>query len=243
MLEIYEREKDWQQALDTAMGVDLKRNADIALRAAYYCCEIADERLAESDLLDARKFLKRALSLSKNCVRAHIALARIEMAQEHFKAAILHLKQVAEDSPENIAITLPLLFECTQLTNSFEQYRSYLSRLYHSTGQVAVMLALVDSYLQESDVDSAISMLHRELSKEPNLTVLHVLLEQQSGDMHEISPELIEVVKQVVDKVYREKNDFKCSQCGFSGNHLHWMCPSCKSWQTMSPAIEYIKQD
>jgi lipopolysaccharide biosynthesis regulator YciM len=28
---------------------------------------------------------------------------------------------------------------------------------------------------------------------------------------------------------------YRCVSCGFSGRQLHWLCPSCKQWETVRP--------
>ena len=241
LLDIFEREKDWQNALDVASGMDLKRNPDIALSAAYYCCEIAEEKANSGEVYEARKMLKKALRLSKNCVRAHLELAKMEMESEGYRAAISHLKQVAENSPENLSLALPLLLECTQLTNTFDQYRKYLNRLYDSTAQVAVMLALVDSWLIEGNKEEAFSFLENELAKTPSMKVLGELLERKENALQETSPEVLEVIKVVISKAQKESEQFICSHCGFTGKQMHWMCPSCKQWQAIRPTVEYLK--
>lgn len=243
LLDIYEREKDWQEALDVACEIDLKRHPDVALRAAYHSCEIAEDKSALGELRLARQHLKKALSLSKSCVKAHIELAKLDIDQDNFGAAITHLKQVAENSPENISLTLPLLLECTRATSSYIQHRDYLKRLYRSTGQVVVMLAIVDSLIAENKQSEALEMLEEGLSKAQSLEVLSELLDKKNSLEEGLSPGLLGVIKDVVHKAQLSKSLFHCVQCGFSGNQMYWMCPSCKSWQSVHPAVEYIKQD
>ena len=241
LLEIFEREKDWQNALAVAMNMDLKRNLDIALSAAYYCCELADESLQSGDMFNAGRQFKRALSLSKSCVRAHLELAKIEMANSNYRAAISHLKQIAENTPESLSLALPLLLECTIETDSFELYRKYLFKLYTATAQVSVMLAIVDSWLAEGKADLAYSFLEQELVRVPSLTVLRELLERKDDALQGLSPELLVAVKDIIAKAQQAGDQFQCGHCGFSGRQMHWMCPSCKKWQAIRPAVEYVK--
>lgn len=37
-----------------------------------------------------------------------------------------------------------------------------------------------------------------------------------------------------VKAVLHEKPIYRCEQCGYSGKHLYWLCPSCKAWSTMN---------
>ena len=31
---------------------------------------------------------------------------------------------------------------------------------------------------------------------------------------------------------------YRCSHCGFTGQEMHWLCPSCKSWSTIEKVIK-----
>lgn len=86
-------------------------------------------------------------------------------------------------------------------------------------------------------------MLENGLANAQSLQVLGVLLEKKNALSQELSSDLLGVIKEVVLKAEKLNNDYQCTQCGFSGNQMHWMCPSCKTWQAIHPAVEYIKQD
>lgn len=242
LLDIFEREKEWQNALDVALDMDLRKNPDVALRAAYYCCEIALEKKDANDLFEARRCYKKALGLARNCVRAHVELAELEIAQQNYKAAIASLKKVGDTDPQSITIALPLLLECTKQMGSFEQHRAYLNKMYRQTGQVPILLAIVDSLVSEGKVDEALEMLEVELAKEPNVSLLSALL-SQTGASEDLSSDTQEKIRRVIEGIQSEKNAYQCVQCGFSGKHMHWICPSCKGWQTIKPALEYVSQD
>ncbi len=238
LLEIYEQEKEWQNAIDTGLQMELRKHPELSLKVAYYCCELAQEQLSTNDVLAARQQLKKALSVNKYCIKAYMMLAELDMGQGDYRQAIVQLKRVAEYSPENISLILPLLLSCTQATDSYERYRDYLQLLLHETGQVNILLAIVESLRCEGRDAEALTYLKDRTVNAPSLTALYELLSHREPD-DELSLDVISVITRVIEKMSQERVAYQCGQCGFSGSSLHWQCPSCKTWQSVKPCVEY----
>jgi len=239
LLDIYEREKDWQDALEIACSMDKRRGSRFALRAAHYCCEMADLEIAQGDLLEGRRHLKKALSLSKSCVRAYLMSAELEFDQGDYRRAIHYLKQIAEMAPEYIPLVLPLMLKCTIETDSFEPHQQYLGELYHQTGQVSVLLAKADSMTAEGNADRARDLLEQEVLEHPSLSGMEALTRHSESSVSS-DEGVLNVALRLLARINQEKPAYQCVQCGFKGETLHWLCPSCKSWQTVKPVVEYL---
>jgi lipopolysaccharide biosynthesis regulator YciM len=240
LLDIHEAEKDWLTALNEASRVDLKKHKDIALRVAQYHCEIADKYIKEGLLRESVSEYKQALTIYKECYRAHLGLAKSAFNSGEYSVTIQHLKLLIGIAPEQITLALPLFLDVTIKTNSYHIHQQYLSKLLEDTGQVPILLAIVDSMKEEGDIKKAASFLFEYLQKHPSLTVLdrffkiNVLSGYSSQDIMLLTEKVLNVVQ------FNEQN-YKCATCGFSGSQLHWLCPSCKGWQEIKPVIEYEK--
>lgn len=241
LLDICEREKDWSGALVIAKEIDLRRHPEIKIRLSQYYCELAEEKLKSNQQREAINLFKQALGVNKLCVRALLGQAALAQQDERYGEAIRFLKQVAEIAPEDIILALPLLLECTVKTESFDQHQAYLKNLYEDTGQMPVMLAVVASMEAQGRKDEAFEFLLDQLSSLPSLRALNYLfsMEGMSDDIHpKLARQLIRIISRESDK----KEKYRCSQCGFNGGQQHWNCPSCKSWQTIKPVLEYEKK-
>ena len=115
LLEIYQDEKEWQQAIDTAQQLLPKKSllkssssvdASILELLAQYCCELAELSLRKNDYHSARAQLKQALSYNSACVRASLLAADIESRTAHYDRAIKILRRVREQDPVFVAETL-----------------------------------------------------------------------------------------------------------------------------------------
>jgi lipopolysaccharide biosynthesis regulator YciM len=238
LLDIHEVEKDWQTALSETNSIDLKKHKDIALRVAQYCCEIADEHVSKGLIREAIQFYRQALSTYKECYRAHYGLAIIAVRNKEYTDALQQMKLLIMLSPAHISLVLPLLLDVTKATNSFEQHQHYLQRILHETGQIPVMLALVESMLEEGNPDKAASFLFDHLNQSPSLSGLDKLFKIDTLTQYS-AEDILALVTRVLDEINLKHDGYKCISCGFTGSHLHWLCPSCKSWQSVKPVIEY----
>lgn len=240
LLDISEREKDWQSAIELAESVDMRRHPEVKVRLSQYYCELAEEMMLVNSYREARQLYKQALSKHKLCVRALLGEAEIEAAEANYGEAIRVLRQAAEISPEHIVLTLPKLLECTVQTHSYKKHQAYLELLYAETGQIPVLLALVSSMEAEGRGESALEYLVDKLGKLPSLEALNYLFAMDKMSL-DISPELGNQIVEIVRRESGKRAAFRCVSCGFSGSQMHWSCPSCKSWQSIKPVLEYEK--
>jgi lipopolysaccharide assembly protein B len=240
LLDISEREKDWRSAIELAEGIDMRRHPDVKIRLSQYYCQLAEEMTLVNSYREARQLYRQALSKHKLCVRALIGEAEIELSEAKYDEAIRALRQAAEISPEHIVLILPMLLECTIQTQSYEQHQAYLKMLYSETGQIPVLLALVSSMEAEGCGEAALEYLVNELGKLPSLEALNYLFAMDEMSL-DISPELGNQVVEIVRRESKKRPAFRCVNCGFSGSQMHWSCPSCKSWQSIKPVLEYEK--
>ena len=243
LLDIYEHERDWQNALDKGLAIELKKHPDIASRVAQYCCEIAEQNLRNNDRYQARQCLKRALSIHHNCVRAYLTLARMDLDHQEYRSTIFYLKKVAELMPAYTVLILPMLLDCTIATQSFDRHQAYLDELFKSTRQVPVMMAIFESLMAEGEKQRAYNFLEAQIIQTPSLSALEAMLKPQVDRPEGITSNVLGVITKVIEQVNKDQTKYQCSQCGFSGRQLHWMCPSCKSWQMIQPVVEYGKTE
>ncbi len=238
ILDIHESEKDWVSALKEASRVDLKKHRDLALRVSQYHCELGDGFVIEGLLRESINSYKQAISLYKACYRAYLGLAKHSLTNKDYNDAIQYLKNLISISPEQIILALPLLLEATVKTGTFQGHQQYLYKLLAETGQVPVMLAIVESMLAEGDTNKARVFLFDYLHARPNLTALSCFFKLDKFGQY-TADEIIVLIRDVLEVVHIDEQVFKCTSCGFTGTQLHWLCPSCKSWQTSKPVIEY----
>lgn len=239
LLEIYQDEKEWQRAIDTAQLLRPKKSLlkasppvdkGIAAALSHYCCELAEVVLRKNDYRGARKQLKQALVYDRCCVRASLLLADVEYQTGHYAKAIKVLRRVRGQDPVFLPETVDLLkASFQQLGNSdgfYEEMQENLE-IYPST---AIMLAVVEGLkVRRGDVVAG-DFIAGELKRRPSLRGLAKLVELQIDSSSGRARENLNMLQSLFDQLMQSKPQYQCQHCGFSGKHLHWLCPGCKQW-------------
>jgi lipopolysaccharide biosynthesis regulator YciM len=69
----------------------------------------------------------------------------------------------------------------------------------------------------------------------PTLHGLHLYINLHMTSLEGRVKEDLRILQNLVKKVLKNKPDYRCTRCGFSGKSLHWQCPGCKQWSTVKP--------
>lgn len=239
LLELLEHEKEWEQAIEIAKTIDVKQFETINLRVAHYYCEIAEADIREGGITDARRHLKRAMSASKLCTRAYLTQARLEMQYGRFNYAIKILKRMIDKVPDDTAIALPVLLECSEASDTLVAYQKYLMERYDQTGDGSVLLFLVEALVCLGEDSRAIGLLERAEDESPSLSVLELLIQKVGASDNSYQERILPLLLKALSNAKQGRSNYVCGSCGFSGKQLHWRCPSCKSWQTIKPKLDH----
>lgn len=235
LLEIYEHEKDWDIARDRALSLDLKRNRRVQIRVAHYCCEMAERSLRRKAHEEARALLKEALGYDKRCVRASLLLGRIHLLQGQHAEALTELKRIEQQDPAFLVEALEMIEEACTPDEDDGKYARILQRIWqlHPSSRVMTALALAKS--KPEDNRASIEFLLAQLDEHPTLGGVKTLLSLLLPFADTEPKRWIQIVRGVLDSLLEKNESYCCKNCGFSGKHLHWQCPSCKSWSTVEP--------
>lgn len=236
LVDIYQDEHEWQKAIgvvDELGGGWFTKLADpwLSMRAHFYC-ELAALSVAKGELLGARKYLKVARNQQKNLARSYLLLAEIEVLAGNYREATAIFESLAIVDSEYLYAGLPLL---VALAKS-EQQKASVIRILKSAWRVTGISAFLLEELQlEEDRSLAEqqTILIAAITTSPNLRLLDVYLRQVESDSEPIQ-RLHEPLQQFSERLSKLPH-YRCSQCGFTGRQIHWLCPSCKTWGMLRP--------
>src|SRR5688572_10977069 len=88
LLDIYQQEKSWENAISTAKKLAQASKKSMHLGIAHYYCELAETVFAKGQIEQANQYVKEALDSDQECVRASLLLARFEMHKNDYKSAL-----------------------------------------------------------------------------------------------------------------------------------------------------------
>lgn len=240
LVDLLEREKAWQQALDVIQPL-LKQHPKMRRPAAHWLCELALEEINDASRALAKKHLKKALQLDEKCVRATLLLAELEMDNGHYSRAVERLNNIPDQEIAHIPTMLPALKHAYLRNDDEAGYETHLYRLLEKAPYTSVIIALGQLVHQRDGVEHAIELIGEHLRAVPSLGGLDYLIDlyiesQQLSGKPSPDTRLL-LLKHHTDAMLLNRTRHRCQRCGFASDALQWQCPSCRYWGTIKPII------
>jgi lipopolysaccharide assembly protein B len=240
LLEIYVREREWSQAIETATELERLSGVPFRKEIAQYYCELAMNDIIAQKPDSARNLLHMALDANKNCIRANVLLGDIEVSEGAHQAAISHWKKIEFQKPHYLGLIagkmLKSYLASGQLTDGLAQLNTYLDTYKLPT----LMSVLYEATLTEEGPDKAAKLARNELIRKPNLATLDQLLQARAMADETKKPgknlannQDIQLMQQTVRNAIGDRAAYHCDQCGFRAKQYHWQCPACNAWESL----------
>lgn len=235
LLEIFEQEKDWQKAVDTAQQLEGITGRSHQKEIANYYCEMASKEIMDSRPDAARPCLERALAHHRLCVRANLLLGDLEAALGSHEKAIDAWKRIETQNPTFLALVVGRLVDAYKKlgkpADGLNLLRGFLSK-YPS---VDVLNGVFTCILEQQGAEPAYQLVRDEMRRNPTLLGLDKLLEAQLMDASVHRRHDLELVKELVHQHTRALDMYRCDNCGFRARQHYWHCPACGEWETYPP--------
>lgn len=235
LIELYQQEKEWRKAGDVARTLT-RGDVDPAMFKilAYITCELAEDALKHDDRWMAQKLAKEALEHDRSCVRATFIMMKLLVRQGNFRDAANQGLRVFEQNPEFGSEAVDRLMKLEHEHGDIGRLVKKLRKLYESYPSTSLLLALVESVERSHGRPAAIDLLRQELEIRPSVRGLLRLVEM-AGYEKGMTTDEGRLVSRIGHLILANRPVYRCVNCGFSGQQLHWLCPSCKQWETIRP--------
>ena len=235
LIELYQQEREWEKAAQVAQTLT-RRDADPAMfkTLAYITCELSDAALKKDDRWAAQKLAKEALDYDRSCVRATLLLMKQQIRQGSFRDASNQSFKVFDQNPEFGPEAVDRLMKLEHEHGDVGRLFKKLKKLYEQHPSTSLLLALVESVERSSGRPAAIELLRQELEVRPSVRGLLRLVEM-AGYEKGMTTDEGRLVSRIGHLILANRPVYRCVSCGFSGQQLHWLCPSCKQWETVRP--------
>jgi lipopolysaccharide biosynthesis regulator YciM len=235
LLEIYHQEKAWENAIKTVSQLESAARKTHKHVIAHYYCEISESMFAKEQLEDACDNLKKALDVDKNCVRASLLLAKIEMKRGDYKAAIKNLKRVKDQNPDYLSEAIDPLATCYEAINEEQKLVTYLLKILDEFPRIPVVLILSERIRKWKGDKTAANFVADYVRRFPSLSGLSLFINLYLSNTEGRARDDLIILQNLMNKLLKDKPDFQCVSCGFPGKSLHWHCPGCKQWNSIKP--------
>ncbi|MBR9884678.1 MAG: lipopolysaccharide assembly protein LapB [Oceanospirillales bacterium] len=235
LVKLYEKEGEWQQALNSGRKLDAASRSGITVALSQYCCELAEANLSRRQWREAEYTLQEALSLNPESVRPNLLMAKIAMEREDWKGAIKALRAVREQEPLLVSETIDMLSRCYEKIRRLGEYESYLEACMVHAPSTTVLLARAELIRERDGVVAAGLFITEELKSRPSVRGFNRLIDLHLEYGSSSARESLSVLRGLTGQLEQSKPIYQCVRCGFAGRILHWHCPSCREWDSTRP--------
>ncbi|MFC1719738.1 lipopolysaccharide assembly protein LapB [Pseudomonadota bacterium] len=231
LLEIYQQEQDWKNALEQAQRLEQVSGEHMGEIMSQFCCEMAEAALTEGDIEGARRQLRQARRHDPRCIRARFILARISSKAGDFAAAADLFEEIAELDPDYIPEVLEPYLEATTNSGDSNRGRAKLDEWAENYNGISLVLKLTDFLAEEKGGTAAGKYLIETLTSKPSVRGLDHLIDLKAeGYLDAESSD--DILKVVAARLMSKQPEYRCHHCGFGGHSHHWQCPGCRNWST-----------
>lgn len=236
LLNIYQQEKDWQKAIETAQKLQAQGEIMNAVIAQYYC-ELAEKMLDQNEDLLALDYLRRAQSADYACVRASLIKARIHVNTHSYKEALRSYKEAIAQDPAYLPEIVPSLMRCYHELKDDSGVLEFLNEYLARFPRFPLVRAMANHLQQQKGDMVAIEFLAEQMQHQPSLRGLSLLVEMYVKNAMGDSREKLLILQNFMHRLLADKPVYRCEHCGYSGKTLFWLCPSCHHWNTVKPIL------
>lgn len=238
LLEIYQKEKDWEKAIDITKRFTQKESATINHMIAHFYCEMGEQSARAGNYSRATGFAKKAEYTEKSGLRAKILLGDIARQQARYAVAVDEYMKVISLNSLLTSELLARLRECIDASgNNASIVKNIFSTLYRLNDLPAIK-GLATFIADYDTVDAAEKYLNNQLSQGAITTTLLSEWLNFKIDYLTISQLDIDQTKDYLAQLQGTRFDYACQRCGYKSLQHYWQCPSCKSWDTISFSIQ-----
>lgn len=236
-LEVYEREKEWAQAVEVAKRLAVGDDTQKYEKSiSHYYCEIAEEHLAANRNEEARVAVSQAIGHDTNNPRASLIHGRVDINEERYDDAIKVLQRISDQEPVYVAESLEALATAYEGSGkSAAQFREYLSRCLDVTPSISIVLTIAGSIREDLGDEGVARFVADHLKENPTIRGLTQLIDLHIDNTQGIARENLFILRSFTAALVADKPAYRCNHCGFEGKKMHWHCPSCKEWATIKP--------
>jgi lipopolysaccharide assembly protein B len=253
---VYERQHEWQQALDVYRQLVRIKAAPPRLVSAHYSCELATLAIERGDTDTARRLLREARHEVSPFPRADILRAQIAEHNTEPELAVRLLRRALHEAPKLMQEELPHLLRLVGadardsvltdlVTRAEERGVDELKRLVFAAisadlADAAPLRAAIEKVFAQDATLQAVWQASPENTErsDPRRSDAR-RADARPGDIRQGDADRADARRMDAPRIAHEigallahAEKYRCNECGFAGRNFYWHCPACHAWDT-----------
>ena len=235
LLEIFQREKEWPRAIESAMGLQESGAGSRQKEIAQFYCEMAQDALVHLHVDQAEELLDKSLAADRNNVRATLLTGDAQLAKGDVEGALLTWRRVEQISVPHTALVAQRMMDGYRKVGRPQEGVNLLKSYLEQASSIDLLEVLYKEVMELHGVAEAKELVVNELRRTPTLLGLDRLLEARLVDAPASIVSELSMVKNLVHGYTQKLARYQCSHCGFKARQFYWQCPGCSRWETYPP--------
>ena len=237
-LTLFQTEKEWQKAIlagETLLTLpDIEARERVKLQVSHFYCELAELSLKAEQPQDAIEYLHKGEAVDDGNVRVCLLLATALSLLPDLDKTGIYLRKVLNVNAsllleifpggEKVLLKYPALI--TEITHEILTHQKVIN--VRQAEQLAKLIRTLHG--REKEIDFLTGLARQQ----PGPGIALNLLEVAANDNEKL-PALVHQAISILDESQQELPQFQCKSCGFLLKSMHWNCPGCGAWSTISP--------
>ena len=235
LLEIFQREKEWPRAIESALGLQESGAGSRQKEIAQFYCEMAQDALVHLHVDQALQLLDKSLAADRNNVRATLLTGDAQLAKGDVEGALLTWRRVEQISVPHVALVAQRMMDGYRKVGRPQEGVNLLKSYLEQASSIDLLEVVYKEVMELHGVAEAKELVVNELRRTPTLLGLDRLLEARLVDAPASIVSELSMVKNLVHGYTQKLARYQCSHCGFKARQFYWQCPGCSRWETYPP--------
>lgn len=238
LLDIYQQDKNWTDAIETAKRLatsDYSYHTEVA----QFNCELAQESMIKSSNEQAKNYITQALEINRKCVRANILLGDVYFSSEKYQDAINTWQLVEKQNYLYLPMIADKMFDAYLRLNKVKECLTLIKGYTALYTNLNLSDFLYKKLMQFETPETALEYLRLSMKHYPNSKVAALIVDLQLNN----TPPVIlngakadaEIIKNLLLKYNDKLSNHRCGRCNFKAKTFFWQCPACYEWESISP--------
>lgn len=245
LVDIYQDEQEWEKAISAgehiSRGIFHHTSPELMLRMSQFCCELAAREIAKNRLQESSMHIKQARKYNPSSVRVHLLSGELAVHEGDYQAAISEYQAIPDVDNRMLVETLKPLQQCFESIDNTPDFVALLQKWLDTYEDDRVLAFIAIEMPKISSYQTTWEFISTHLELKPSAIGLRALLDveinlsDEGADTASMPQERLIMMNQLIEKLLKNAPGYRCQSCGFRGGQLHWLCPQCKSWETIKP--------
>jgi lipopolysaccharide biosynthesis regulator YciM len=229
LLSLYERSRDWPQAVAMATALARAGNGSFEVRIAHYHCERALDADAAGRSDEADAALAAARSAAPEAPRPLLLAGQRAAKAGHHAEALALWQALRECSAPLFAMVAGDYAQVAMAAGQADQAAAEIAQAYAQAPRLEFLQAM-----DRIDATPSSERLLSHLQLQPSLGAAAAVLALDQATWH---ADTRTALHSAVQRAARPLQRYRCAACGFEAHHYFWQCPGCQGWDTYPPRV------